>query len=129
MNKVIVDTSVWINFFNRPESKEKQIVDLLLDQERICLVGIVLSELLQGTKSEKEANLLISKLTALTFLETNSNIWVKTGLISANLRRKGIVLPLSDILLAAIAQENNCEVYTLDPHFKLIQGTELFNPE
>lgn len=129
MKKIIVDTSVWINFFNRPKSKEKQTVDHLLDEERVCFSGIVLSELLQGTKNEKEANLLVSKLSTLIFLETNTNIWMKTGLVSANLRRKGVVLPLSDILLAVTAQENECEVYTLDPHFKLIPGTELFNPE
>lgn len=42
----IADTSVWIPFFNRPNSREKQTLDLLIDADDVALVGIVLAELL-----------------------------------------------------------------------------------
>ena len=51
MSKVIVDTSVWIQFFNAPQSKEKTEVDKLLTNNQVVIVGIVVSELLQGTRS------------------------------------------------------------------------------
>ena len=54
---VIVDTSVWIPFFNRPDSPEKAALDLLIDAEEVVLVGVVLAELLQGCRMpvEREA--------------------------------------------------------------------------
>lgn len=68
---VIADTSVWIPFFNRPESPEKQAIDALIDADRLALVGVVLAELLQGCRTPKEANMILTKLTGLRFLETS----------------------------------------------------------
>ena len=45
---VIADTSVWIPFFNRPDSPEKVAVDRLIDADEVALVGVVLAEWLQG---------------------------------------------------------------------------------
>ena len=45
---VVADTTVWIEFFNDPESEEKQIIDFLIDEDELALVGPVLAELLQG---------------------------------------------------------------------------------
>lgn len=40
---VIVDTSTWIPFFNRPESAEKRAIDALIDADRAAMVGVVLA--------------------------------------------------------------------------------------
>ncbi|MCY2994969.1 MAG: hypothetical protein NTY19_44975 [Planctomycetota bacterium] len=40
---VLVDTCIWVPFFNRPHSREKQTVDELLDEDRATLIGPVLS--------------------------------------------------------------------------------------
>ena len=48
---VVADTSIWISFFNRPASVEKQVLDELLDRDEVVLVGVVLTELLQGIRS------------------------------------------------------------------------------
>lgn len=40
---VIADTSVWIPFFNRPDSPEKATLDILIDADEIALVGVVLA--------------------------------------------------------------------------------------
>jgi hypothetical protein len=125
---VIADTSVWVPFFNRPGSPEKEALDALIDGDRVALVGIVMAELLQGCRTPKEAELILSKVTGLRFLETTFSTWKRTGDLSASLRRKGITLPLSDVLIAALATEHRCEVYTLDPHFHQIPGLSLYRP-
>lgn len=123
---VIADTSVWIPFFNRPESPEKWAIDALIDADRLILVGVVLAELLQGCRTPKEANVILTKLTGLRFLETSFSSWKRTGELAFSLRRKGITLPLSDLIIAAIALEHSCQVFTLDPHFKKIPGLTLY---
>jgi predicted nucleic acid-binding protein len=119
---IIVDTSAWIPFFNRPESTEKQAIDALIDADRAVLVGVVLAELLQGCRTPKEASVVLDEIAGLRFLEVAFSTWQRTGELSASLKRAGIILPLSDVLIAAIVLEHSCQVYSLDPHFAQIPG-------
>ena len=122
---VVADTSVWIPFFNQPESPEKGEIDALIDADHLVLVGMVLAELIQGCRSSREVDMILSKLTGLRFLETNLSSWKRAGELSFALRRKGVTLPLSDLIIAALALEHQCQVYTLDPHFEQIPGLTL----
>ncbi len=122
---VIADTSVWIPFFNQPGSPEKREIDALIDADRLALVGVVLTELMQRCRTTREANTIGSKLTGLRLLETSFSSWRGAGELSFALRRKGITLPLSDLVIAALALEHHCQVYTLDPHFEQIPDLAL----
>lgn len=129
MNKVIVDTSVWIQFFNVPQSQEKVQVDKLLNNNRVVIVGIIISELLQRSHSRKDYEEIEDKIIALPYVEVSKNTWREVGKISFKLRKQGITLPLTDIVIATLAKENGYEIYTLDPHFKKIPGVKLYlNP-
>lgn len=125
---VIVDTSAWIPFFNRPDSGEKRAIDALIDADRAAMVGVVLAELLQGCRTAEESSTILSEVAGLRFLEANFTTWRRTGELSASLRSSGISLPLPDILIAALALEHRYQVYTLDPHFKQIPGLSLYRP-
>lgn len=125
---IIADTSVWIPFFNRPDSPEKTALDLLIDADEVALVGVVLAELLQGCRTLSERNTLAEALLALRYYEVTRSIWLRTGDLSALLLRKGVTLPLSDLVIAAVAIEHGCSVYSLDTHFKKIPGVHLYLP-
>jgi predicted nucleic acid-binding protein len=125
---VIADTSVWIPFFNRPDSREKATLDILIDAEDIAVVGVVLAELLQGCRTESERNALSDGLTALPYYEVTRSTWSRAGDLSAQLQRRGVTLPLSDLVIAAVAFERACQVYSLDTHFKKIPGLRLYAP-
>lgn len=125
---VIADTSVWILFFNRPGSPEKQALDLLIDADEAALVGVVLAELLQGCRSRKDREEIEEGLLALPYLETTRDTWVTAGEISSPLLRKGVTLPMSDLIVAAIALEHGCRVYSLDAHFEKISGLARYAP-
>jgi hypothetical protein len=56
----------------------------------------------------------------------NAPLWQKAGDLSASLKKKGMNLPFSDILLAAIAIEHNLQVFTLDKHFEQIPKVKIF---
>jgi predicted nucleic acid-binding protein len=125
---VIADTSVWNPFFNRPDSPEKAALDLLIDADEIALVGVVLAELLQGCRTQSERDSLSDALLALPYYEVTQSIWLQTGDLSAALLRRGVTLPLSDLIIAALAIERDCRVYSLDVHFKKIPGLHLYSP-
>ena len=122
---VIVDTSVWIEYFKGGHEPARAVLRDLIRTEQAALVGVVLAELLQGCRTPKEGDTILSKLAGLRFLETNFSTWKRTGELSASLRRKGITLPLSDLIIAAIAFEHHCQIYALDPHFEQIPGLTL----
>lgn len=125
---VVADTSVWIQFFNRPGSPEKRAIDALIDVDELALVGIVLAELLQGCRSQAERGTLKDALLALSYLEVTQSTWIKAGEISSSLLRKGVTLPMSDLLLAATALEHRCRIYSLDAPFTKIPGLSLYTP-
>ena len=125
---VIADTSVWIPFFNRPDFPEQATLDILIDADEIALVGVVLAELLQACRTESERNSLSDGLTALPYHEVTRATWSRAGDLSAQLLRRGVTLPLSDLVIAALALERACHVYSLDAHFKKIPGLRLYAP-
>ena len=51
-----------------------------------------------------------------------------TGDLSTQLLRKGITLPLSDLLIEALAIDHGCRVYSLDTHLTKIPGLSLYMP-
>ncbi len=122
---VVADTSVWIEYFKGGDAPTRAALRDLIRAQQAILVGVVLAELLQGSRSSKEADALLSKLAGLPFLETTFSTWKRTGELSASLRRKGVTLPLSDLVIAALALEHGCRVYTLDAHFEQIPGLTL----
>lgn len=123
---ILVDTSVWIQYFNKLDSKSGKSIEGLLGEGRVVGSGVVLTELLQGAKIEKEFNAILESMTALPFLETTLNTWIKAGRISYTLRRKGTPIPTTDLIIASLALEYDCLIFTLDPHFEKIPDIELY---
>ena len=128
-SNVLVDTSVWIDYFNKTDSMPGEYVEQLLKNGKVVSSGIVLVELLQGAKIKKEFDAILESMVALPFLETTFNTWIEAGRISFSLRRKGITIPTTDLIIASLALENNCLIYTSDPHFNKIPEIKLFEWE
>lgn len=120
MDKVLVDTSAWIEFFRKKEPYYSTILKLI-DNDEICCIGIILAELLQGSKSEKELNTIKEFLHVFDFLPESTELWEKAGELSYFLQRNGKSVGLSDCYIAVIAKSNNVRLLTLDRHFSVIK--------
>ena len=121
MDKVIIDTSAWIESF-RPQS-EKAFINLVKDlilKGRILVPGIIKTELLRGTKNKKEYNQLNDLLKGLEYLPVSDDFWGKLSLFSFRLFRKGVTVPLTDTYIALLGIENNASILHRDKHFDLI---------
>src|SRR5512140_1664101 len=117
--KILADTCIWIEYF-RGEGPLSDDLRRLIKKGEMVITGLVVYEILQGAKNKKDADLIKEVTQALPILETTHKIWLSAGDLFFDLRRKGITLPPSDVLLAAIALENNCSVFTTDNHFNHI---------
>ncbi len=124
--KIIVDTSVWIEYLkNRPTLAEN--LDQQLLAGSIFTVGPVIAELLQGARTEKDYRILKNSIDGLPFIETTFEDWTLAGEISHKLRRKGFTLPITDCVIAAVAIHQNASVMTYDRHFANIPNLKLEN--
>ena len=116
MAKVLVDTSVWIEFFRKHEPYHG-IVTQLMDEERVVCCGVILAELMQGARSDKELAVLEDFLQVFTFIPEPPEVWAAAGKLSCKLRRKGLTTGLSDCFIAVAAASSGVQVATLDSHF------------
>ena len=119
MVKVLVDTSVWIEYFRKREPYYGM-VTRLIDDERVCSTGIILAELMQGAKSEKEISILADFPQVFSFIPEAQKLWLDAGRLAFNLRRKGLTIGLSDCYIAVAAASIRVQVATLDSHFNAL---------
>ena len=94
-----------------------------LRDETVVCCGVVLFELLRGAKQESEKELILSSFNGIPFLELSQKLWGEAGSLAARLRGQGSTLPMSDVLIAALAISHGATVLTADKHFLTI--TEL----
>ena len=119
MTKVLIDSSVWINYFRPGKSIVAEKVNTLLDEDRVVLCGMVELEILQGLRN-KEHDLVKDLFTALHYIETTREDFIIAGTALNHLRQKGITIPASDCLIAAQCIRLHYPLYTLDNDFKQI---------
>jgi len=121
LDKILVDTSVWIEFFKKKEPWYSAVSNLM-DDRKVCCAGIILAELIQGAKSEKELEVLRDFRHVFAFLDESVDLWQAAGELSCALLRKGKSIGLSDCYLAVAARSNQVKIFTIDKHFEVIKG-------
>lgn len=72
--KILIDTSIWIEYFRNNENYVP-FIDDNLNLEKIIITGLIISELLHGVKSSKELECLPALLSPSPIL----NVFMKTG--------------------------------------------------
>ena len=120
MDKILVDTSVWIEYFRKKDPLYST-VDKLIDEDGICCIGLVLAELIQGAGSREEIKTLKDFTSVFAFLEESAKLWEKAGELSFELKKAGQPIGLADCYIAAAASQFGVAILTLDNHFSLIQ--------
>jgi len=118
---VLLDTSAWIAFFS-PTGHDvlKQEVRTALQEERVHVCPVVISELLVGARDRKAVARLADLLSALSDAPIRQETWRRAADLGFSLRRKGHSVPLPDLLIAAICSEASLDLWHLDGHFEVV---------
>ncbi len=123
--KLLPDTCVWIDFLKGRNTTLTLQLEQALLQGEVYTCGVVLYELLQGIRNPGEDQQVQAAFDALIMLEMTSKTWASAAKLSSELRKQGITLPMSDIIIAAVAIEHNLTIMTVDQHFQQIPGLSL----
>lgn len=121
MKKIIIDTSIWIEYFKGNEAAAAVIDDQAAYD--LYVTGPIITELIQGMKTESERDLFTTLIESLPPLNISNQDWITAGQAGSELRRKGITVPLPDLIIYTVASNNECAIFTLDNHFNLINET------
>lgn len=119
--KILPDTSAWILGFKKTgDSQLREFMKASIRAGLTATSEIIILELLQGCRTERERDNLRTKLEILEMLPVSSAIWERAYDLGFSLRRKGLTIPTVDIIVASIAIENDCIVVHHDRHYELI---------
>jgi predicted nucleic acid-binding protein len=66
---ILVDSSVWIDYFRGTMTPQTDSLDNLLGREPLAIGDLILAEVLQGFADERDFNLAKNMLTSLTVVE------------------------------------------------------------
>lgn len=120
-SRVLIDTSVWIRYFKNADYHFTERVDEVLNVSDVYVPRVVIAELIQGARTEKEVSVVEEFVEAFTIIDQTDSTWLKAGRLSFSMKRKGITVNLVDCYIAVLASENNCKLFSLDEHFKDIK--------
>lgn len=120
---VLVDTTVWIDFFAaRSLPHVEALENLITNLEDICICGIILTEVLQGIRKDSQFRKIRDLFNNLIFLSMGYSIFLRSAEIYRTLRQKGITIrkPV-DCMIASVAIENKIPLLHNDKDFNAIE--------
>jgi predicted nucleic acid-binding protein len=120
MPLILVDSSVWIDFFSPlPRRAGRELRRMIADAEPFALTGVVITEILQGLT--RDAGRIERYLSMWEILEPRGFATCREAAAIFRLARaKGLTLTTIDTLIAAIALDHGATVFTLDKDFSRI---------
>ena len=120
---VVVDTSVWIDFFSgRPVRHVETLEQLLTAGDDVCLCGIILAEILQGVRSDIDYRKTKAYLESLLYLPMDRRTFEMAAEIYRILRKKGMTVrkPV-DCMIASVAIDQDIPLLHNDRDFDPIE--------
>ena len=133
---IFVDSTVWVDYFNGKQSVETDCLDGLLGKEPVGLGDVVLIEVLQGFRRDKDYKIAKDLLTTLAvFTLGGQEMAIKSADNFRLLRKKGITVRKTiDVVIATFCINKNLPLLhsdkDFDPfhqHLKLENALEFIN--
>ncbi|MFA5181943.1 MAG: PIN domain-containing protein [Syntrophales bacterium] len=115
---VLVDTSVWIEYFRSGNNSEK--LDFLIDENLVVINDLILAELVPFLKARNKGN-IVDLLNNINKLKLSIN-WDQIIDFQFNCLKIGLNgIGIPDLIIAQNARQNSSEIYSLDSHFVLMK--------
>lgn len=117
MSGVVVDTSVWIDFF---AGVAVPAMEDALSRGIVVLPPIVVAELLSGARREQDRVAITEVLSDLALHDTPREHWLRVGELRRTLRARGISVSTPDAHVAQCAIDRDAPLLSRDAIFARI---------
>jgi predicted nucleic acid-binding protein len=120
---MVVDSSVWIDYFNGKITKQTNLLHSLLGNELIVVGDLILTEVLQGFQNDKDFKKAGELLDSLIFRQMlGKELAVKSAKNYRRLRKKGVTVRKTiDVIIATFCIANNLPLLHSDRDFYPMQ--------
>ncbi|PZO57996.1 MAG: VapC toxin family PIN domain ribonuclease [Phormidesmis priestleyi] len=117
---ILVDSSVWISYFNGVETSETDLLDKLLGTVPIAIGDLILVEVLQGFRQDKDYEIAQQLLLSLQIFNLlDREMALKVAQNYRSLRKKGITIcKTADVIIATFCIEKSLPLLHADKDFK-----------
>jgi len=127
METILVDTSVWVNFFKDIDTDASKFLTNNLTNIIIATCPTIVQEILQGVATDADEQIVKLHFDTLTRLDEDIYlVAIEAAELYRNLRKKGITIRKpNDCLIAVYAIRNQIVLLNDDRDFKLIAAHSL----
>ena len=116
---ILVDTSVWIDYFNGAKNQYTDALDSALEDGTVAIGDLIFLEILQGFKSDRDyirAKLILESLDCYEMF--GHSMALKSAENYRALRKKGITIrKTNDVIIATFCIENQISLLFSDRDF------------
>ena len=119
---ILVDSSIWIEAL-APRAPEAIVTILraLLTAKRTAVTEMVRLEVMAGAKSAKEFDQFREDFAAVSCFSATTASWRQAEEISFALGRRGLRVPVADLLIAAVAVSHDLPLWHADRDFERVR--------
>jgi predicted nucleic acid-binding protein len=116
---ILVDSSVWIDYFRGTVTRQTEILDGLLGQQPLAIGDLILTEVLQAFDNQRDFNEARKMLTSLKVVELGGQqIAIQAAINFRALRRLGVTVRKTiDTVIATRCIEGGYELLHSDRDF------------
>jgi predicted nucleic acid-binding protein len=117
---IVVDTSIWVDFFKGIETEKVQLLVVLIRTERLIVGDLILCEVLQGTTSDVEAARVSKALLNFQVVSlVDTRLAIKAAANYRLLRSKGITVRKTiDLVIGTFCIERGHALLHADRDFE-----------
>ena len=122
---ILVDTSVWVDFLKGENSPHRRTLHRLIeDEEDISITDIILTEILQGIKNDRDFRTAKDYLLEFPIYGSKGiETYIRAAQLYRDCRKKGkTVRKTVDCIIAAICIENDLTLLHKDADFDFIEA-------
>jgi hypothetical protein len=118
---ILVDSSVWIDYFNGKKTSKTDWLDSALGNKPIIIGDLILAEVLQGFQNENDFRTVKNLLLDFPFMEmVGKNMAIKSAINYRFLRKKGVTVRKTiDVMIGT---------FCIHLHFSLLHDDRDFDP-
>lgn len=117
---ILVDSSVWIDYFNGRTTSRTDWLDTALGSEFLVMGDIILTEVLQGFQSDKDFATAKDLLLTLPFMEMGGQeLAIESAMNYRFLRKKGVTVRKTiDVMIGTFCIHNRIALLHSDKDFE-----------
>ena len=123
---ILLDTDISNEMLDKDSDKSQELMLKIIESgEEYCTSSVNMHEVLYGIEKYSRDSRLVLQIPTLEYSKNDNEL---SAVLELDAERKGGAVPRMDAIVASIAINNGCSLYTLDKHFEVFtdKGLKLF---